>query len=126
MGYAKHKELVRISCNTCLLCRACFSAPPWPSREVAKNVVDDVREKDENNIADELATPRKRSEGRVVARMQAKLLMAAQSSKPWDWLTSHSLDVLGTRYQGTKGGLPRGAAEQFTRSFGHKGCALCQ
>ena len=79
------KPVVRIWCNTCLVCHACFCAGPRPCTEVVVNVADDVCDDGENNIADELATPRKRDKGRRVVRMQAKLVMAAQNGKLRDW-----------------------------------------
>ena len=94
------KQVIRIWCNTCLVCRACFFAGPHPCAEVVVNVADDVREDGENSSADELATPRKQDKGRRVPRMQAKLVMAAQNSKLRDWTSaalSHYLDVLGVK-----------------------------
>ena len=67
MECATCKQLVRIWCNTCLVCCACFSADPCPCTEAAVNVADDVCEDGENNSADELATPRKPNKGCVVA-----------------------------------------------------------
>ena len=81
MQCATCKQVVRIWCNTCLGCHACFSAGPHPCTEVVVNVADDVCEDGENNSADELATPRKPDKRRGVARMQAKLVMAAQNGK---------------------------------------------
>ena len=45
------------------------------------NVADDVCDDRENNSADELATPRKADKGHRVARMQARLVIAAQNGK---------------------------------------------
>ena len=51
------KQVVRIWCNTCLVCHACFCAGPRPCTEVVVNVAHDVCDEGENNSADELATP---------------------------------------------------------------------
>ena len=100
-------------CNTCWVCPACFSTGPHPCTELAVNVADDVCEDGENNSPDEVATPRKPDKGRGVARMQAKLLMAAQSGKLWDWkraLLSHCLNVLGVK-------LPSGGNRRQARGI---------
>ena len=107
------KQSVRIWCNTCLVCHACFSADPQPCTEAAVNVADDVCEEGENNNTNELCTPCKPNKGRVVARMQAKLVMAAQSGKLWDsprTTLSHCLDVLGVR-------LPSGTNRRQARDI---------
>ena len=113
MPCATCKQLVRIWCNTCLVCHACFSVDPRPCREASVNVADYVCEDGENNGADELATPRKPNKGRPVARMQAKLVMAAQSGKLRDWsrtTLSHCLDVLGVK-------LPSGTNRKQAREI---------
>ena len=100
MQCATCKQVVRIWCNTCLVCHACYSGGPHPCTEVVVNVVDDVCEDGENNSADELATPRKPDKRRGVARMQAKLVMAEQNGKLCNWTRaalSHCLDVLGVK-----------------------------
>ena len=54
----------------------------------------------ENNSADDLATARKPNKGRAVARMQAKLVMAAQNGRLRDWTKGalvNCLDVLGMK-----------------------------
>ena len=64
------------------------------------NVVGDVCDEGENNSADELATTRKPNKGRSVARMQAKLVMAAQNGRVRVWTRValvHCLDVLGIK-----------------------------
>ena len=94
------KQVVRIWCNTCLVCHACFCAGPRPCTEVVVNVADDVCVEGENNSADELATPRKPDKGRRVAKMQAKLVLAAQNGTLRDWTRGallHCLDVLGVK-----------------------------
>ena len=58
------------------------------------NVVDDVCDEGENNSADELATARKPNKGRGVARMQAKLVMAAQNGRLRDWTKGALLNCL--------------------------------
>ena len=71
--------------------------------DMVVNVVDDVRDEGENNSADELATPRKPDKGRGVARMQAKLVMAAQNGRLRDWTKGallNCLDVLGVKVAG--------------------------
>ena len=68
--------------------------------EVALQVVDNVCDNMENNGADELVTPRKPNQRCGVARMQAKLVMAATTGKLRDWpkgTVSHCLDVLGVK-----------------------------
>ena len=100
MQCATCKQVVRIWCNTCLVCHACFFAGPHPCTKVVVHLADDVCEDDENNNADELATPRKLNKGRGVARMQAKSVMAAQSGKLRDrtrGVLSLCLDVLGVK-----------------------------
>ena len=97
------KKEVRIRCNTCLVCHACFCASPRPCGDVVVNVVDDVCDEGENNSADELATPRKPDKGRGVARMQAKLVMAVQNGRLCDWTKGallNCLDVLGVKVAG--------------------------
>ena len=67
---------------------------------VLVNVVDDVCDEGENNSADELATTRNPNKGRSVARMQAKLVMAAENGRLHDWTRGalvHCLDVLGMK-----------------------------
>ena len=113
MQCATCKQVVRIWCNTCLVCHACFSTGPHPCTEVVVNVVDDVCEEGENNSVDELATPRKPDKGRGVATMQAKLVMAAQNGKLRDWTRaalSHCLDVLGVK-------VPSGSNRRQTRDL---------
>ena len=64
------------------------------------NVADDVCDDGENNSADEWATPRKPDKERHVAKMQAKLVMAAHHGKLRDWTRGallHCLDVLGVK-----------------------------
>ena len=98
MECATCKKEVRIWCNTCVVCHACFCASLRPCGDVVVNVVDDVCDEGENNSADELATSRKPNKGRSVARMQAKLVMAAQNGRLRDWTRGalvHCLDVLG-------------------------------
>ena len=100
MQCATCRQVVHIWCNTCLVCYACFSAGLHPCTEVVVNVADDVCEEGENNSADESATPRKTHKGRRVARMQAKLVMAARNGKLRDWTRaalSHCLGVLGVK-----------------------------
>ena len=97
------KKEVRIWCNTCLVCHACFCASPRPCGNVVVNVVDDVCDEGENNSADELATPRKPNKRRGVARMQAKLVMATQNGRLRDWSKGaplNCLDVLGVKVAG--------------------------
>ena len=97
---ATGKQVVRIRCNTCLVCHACFCAGPRPCIEVVLNVADDVCDEGENNSAEELATPSKPYKGRRVARMPSKLLMAAENGKLFDWTwwaLLHYLDVLGAK-----------------------------
>ena len=97
------KKEVCISCNTCLVCHACFCASLRPCGNVVVNVVDDVCDEGENNSADELATPRKPNKGRGVARMQAKLVMATQNCRLRDWSKGallNCLDVLGVKVAG--------------------------
>ena len=77
------------------------------------NVVDHVCEDGENNSADELATPRKPNKRRGVAKMQAKLVMAAQNGKLRDWTRaelSRCLDVLGVK-------VPSGSNRRQTRDL---------
>ena len=77
------------------------------------NLADGVCEDGENNNTHELATPQKRNKECVVAKMQAKLVMAAQSSKLRDWsrtTLSHCLNVLGVR-------LPSGTNRRQTRNI---------
>ena len=103
MECATCKKEVRIWCNTCLVCHTCFCASPRPCGEVVLNVVDDVCDEGENNSADDLATPRKPDKGRGVARMQAKLVMAAQKGRLRDWTKGallNCLDVLGVKVAG--------------------------
>ena len=107
MECATCKKEVRIWCttwcNTCLVCHACFCASPRPCGNVVVNVVDDVCDEGENNSADELATPRKPNKGRGVARMQAKLVMAAHNGRLRDWSKGallNCLDVLGLKVAG--------------------------
>ena len=100
MECATCKKEVRICCNTCLVCHACFCASPRPCGDVVVNVVDDVCDEGESNSADELATARKPNKGHGVARMQAKLVMAAQNGRLRDWTRGalvHCLDVLGMK-----------------------------
>ena len=100
MQCATCKQVVRISCNTCLVCQACFCAVPHPCGEVVVNVADDVCDEGENNSADELATPRKPDKGRGVAMMQATLVMATRNGKQRDWTKGallNCLDVLGAK-----------------------------
>ena len=100
MQCATCKQVVRIWCNTCLVCHACCSAGPHPSTEVVVNVADDVCEEGWNNIADEPVTPRKLDKGRRVARMHAKLVMVAHNGKLRGWTRaalSHCLDVFGVK-----------------------------
>ena len=103
MECATCKQMVRIWYNTCLVCHACFCASPRPCRDVVVNVVDDVPDEGENNSADKLATPRKPDKGRGVARMQAKLVMAAQNGRLRDWTKGallNCLDVFGVKVAG--------------------------
>ena len=103
MECATCKKEVRIWCNTCLVCHACFCASPRPCGNVVVNVVDDVCDEGENNSADELATPRKPNKRRGVARMQAKLVMATQNGRLRDWSKGallNCLDVLGVKVAG--------------------------
>ena len=68
------------------------------------NGADDVYNEGENNSADELVTPRKPDKGRGVARMHAKLVMAAQNGKLRDWTRGallHCLEVLGVKVAGS-------------------------
>ena len=100
MECATCKKGVRIWCNTCLVCHACFCASPRPCGDVVVHVVGDVCDEGENNSADELATTRKPNKGRSVARMQAKLVMAVQNGRVRDWTRValvHCLDVLGIK-----------------------------
>ena len=100
MECATCKKEVRIRCNTCLVCHACFCASPRPCGDVVVNVVGDVCDEGENNSANELATTRKPNKGRSVARMQAKLAMAVQNGGVRDWTRValvHCLDVLGVK-----------------------------
>ena len=103
MECATCKKEVRIWCNTCLVCHACFCASPRPCGNVVVNVVDDVYDEGENNSADELATPRKPNQRRGVARMQAKLVMATRNGRLRDWSKGallNCLDVLGVKVAG--------------------------
>ena len=103
MECATCKKEVRIWSNTCLVCHACFCVSPRPCGNVVVNVVDDVCDEGENNSADELATPWRPNKGRVVARMQAKLVMAAQNGRVRDWSKGallNRLDVLGVKVAG--------------------------
>ena len=103
MECATCKKEVRMWCNTCLVCHACFCASPRPCGNVVVNVVDDVCDEGENNSADELATPRKPNKRRGVARMQAKLVMATQNGRLRDWSEGaplNCLDVLGVKVAG--------------------------
>ena len=103
MECATCKKEVRIWCNTCLVCHACFCASPRPCGNVVVNVVDDVYDEGENNSAEELATPRKPNKGCGVARMQAKLVMATQNGMLRDWSKGallNCLDVLGVKVAG--------------------------
>ena len=103
MECATCKKEVRIWSTTCLVCHACFCASPRPCGDVVVNVVDDVCDEGENNSADELATPRRPDKGRGVARMQAKLVMAAQNGRLRDWTKGaflNCLDVLGVKVAG--------------------------
>ena len=98
MQCATCKEVVRVWCNTCLVCHACFSVGPHPCTALVVNVVDDVCEEGEINSASELATPHKPNKRHGVARMHAKLVMAAQSGKLREWtraVLSRCLDALG-------------------------------
>ena len=77
---------------------SCLAAPHCT--KVVVNVTDDVCEEGENNSAHGLATPRKLDNGRRVARMQAKLVMAAQNGNLRDWTKaalSPCLDGLGVK-----------------------------
>ena len=94
MECATCKKEVRIWCNTFLVCHACFCASPRPCGDVVVNVVDDVCDEGENNSADDLATPRKPDKGRGVARIQAKLVMAAQNGRLRDWTKGALLNCL--------------------------------
>ena len=103
MGCATCKKDLHIWCNTCLVGHACFWTSPRPCGDVVVNVVDDVCDEGENNSADELATPRKPDKGCGVARMQAKLVMAAQNGRLRDWTMGallNCLDVLGVKGAG--------------------------
>ena len=87
-------------CNTCLVCHACFSADAHRCKKVAVHGAYEVCEDVGNNSADNLVTPCKTDKKRGVARMQAKLVMAAQSGKLHDWTKatlSHCLDVMGVK-----------------------------
>ena len=89
---------VPIWCNKCLGCHACFYANLHPCTEVAFHIADDVCEDVENNSADEPVTPRKPDQRHDVAKMQAKLVVAAKNGKLGDWTKgtlSHCFDVLG-------------------------------
>ena len=100
MQCATCKQVVRIWCNTCLVCHACFSPGPHLCIEGVVNVGDDICEDGENNSADELATPCKPNKRRGVARVQAKLVMAAQNGTLRDWsraALSHYVDMLGVK-----------------------------
>ena len=123
------KQSACMCCNTCLVCHACFSAYPRPCTEAAVNVVDHVCEVDENNNATKMCTSCKPNKGRVVAGMQAKLVMAAESGKVRDWprtTLSHCLDWLGVT-------LPSGTNRQqqeillcsMPRLCWHRGMPLC-
>ena len=103
MECATCKKEVRMWCNTCPVCHACFCASPRFCGNVVVNVVDDVCDEGENNSADELATPRKPNKRRGVARMQAKLVMATQNGRLRDWSKGallNCLDVLGVKVAG--------------------------
>ena len=98
------KKVVHIWCNTCLMSHACFCASLCPCGEVVVSVADDVCDEGENNGADELVTPRKPDKGRGVARMQAKLVIAAQNGKLRDWSRGalfQCLEVLGVKVAGS-------------------------
>ena len=97
MQCATCKQVVRIWCNTYLVCHACFSAGPHPCTEVVVNVLDDVCEDGENNNVDELETPRKPDKRRGVAKMQAKLVMAAHNGKRRNWTRAALSNCLGVR-----------------------------
>ena len=116
MQCATCKQVVGIRCNTCLVCHACFSANPHPCTEVVLNVADDVCKDDENNSADEMATPRKPDKGHGVATMQAKLVMASHSGKLCIWTRaalSRCLNVLGVKLpSGSNRGQARDIAMQ--------------
>ena len=75
------KQGVRIWCNTCLVCHACFCANPRLCGEVVVTFAGDVCDEGENNSADELVAPRKPDKGRGLSRMQAKLVMATHNGK---------------------------------------------
>ena len=101
---AKCKQVVRILCNTCLVCHACFCASPRPCGEVVVNVADDDCDEGESNSANKLATPRKPDKGRGVAMMKAKLVMASENGKLCDWTRGallRCLDVLGVKVAGS-------------------------
>ena len=103
MECATCKKEVRIWCNTCLVWPACFCTSPRACGDMVVNVVDDVCDEGENNSADELATPQKPDKGRGVARMQAKLVMAAQNGRLRDSTKGtllNCLDVLGVKVAG--------------------------
>ena len=123
-GCATCRQLVRIWCNTFLVCHACFFAGPQPCTKVAVNVLmmsmrivkTTVRMNLPHHVSQTrgvVATPRKPDEGHGVAKMQAKLVMATQSGKLWDWTRvalPHCLDVLGVR-------LPSGSNRRQAREI---------
>ena len=68
------------------------------------NVADDVCDEGENNSADDVVTPRKPDKARGVAKMQAKLVIAAQNGKLHDWRRGtllQCLEVLGVKVAGS-------------------------
>ena len=93
-------------------------------------VAGDVCDEGENNSAHELATPRKPDKGRGVARMQAKLVMAAQNGKLSDWTRGallHCLEVLGVKVAGSSNQRQmRDLAMQHALPCWHSGMPLCQ
>ena len=129
MQCATCKQVVRIRCNTCLVCHACFFAGPHPCTEVV-NVADDVYDKGENSSVDEFATPRKPDKGRRVAGMQAKLVMATRNGKlrdPTRGALSHCLDVLGVKVpSGSTRRQIRDTAMQLALPCWHSGMPLCR
>ena len=101
------KKVVRIWCNACLVCHACFCASPRPCGEVVVSVADDVCDEGENNSADDLVTQGKPDKGRGVSRMQAKLVMAAQNGKLGDWTRGallQCLEVFGVKVADSSNG----------------------
>ena len=105
MECATCKQMVRMWCNTCLVCHACRCAGQRPCGDVVVNVVDDVCDERENNSADKLATPHKLDKGRGVARMQAKLVIATQNGRlryRTKGALLNYLDVLGVKVAGNR------------------------